>query len=431
VPGLADAVLPLIRTRGELWRRSAANEHGVRMHEAVDILEAAATTGDPAEVYTVTHKALASAITVIARADDSGGIVGDACRRLLDLHPRAAATAVPAGRLIDWMMKFQFDGQVDYFDLDPVAYAPALGEKGMAAYRSRLDGVRADLGPEPAGEDRWSSPHRHEWFVLDWNAKRLAVLDRDVDAIIRTHARDRKVAGVVRRHRTQVSVPPCRQLLVRTAGWPPAEPAARRPVGPVPSLAVLGYRRRPAQGGRAVVARIPRRGAHRSRPQPRDAVLFALTSLEDVPLAWDLAGSLGLEDNRTWNDLAEAYEKIDAYRRNMGYVIPVLGGCRLDSITALDLDQLHSQQLVSGRRQKRGPLSKRAAFEADGLLRPISAAPGPLGRGQEGDTSAQCGRPGFRSLSEVDTTTRGFRVDSGRTPIIPIRHCGRTSGTAV
>ena len=194
--GLADAVLPLIRTRGELWRRSAANEQDARMHEAVDILETAATTNDPAEVYTVAQKALASAITVIARADDSSGIVGDACRRLLDLHPRAAAaTAVPAGRLVDWMMKFQFDGQVDYFELDPVAYAPALGEKGLASYRSRLDSVRSNLGPEPVGEDRWSSPHRHEWFVLDWNAKRLAVLDRDVDAIIRTHARDRKVAA--------------------------------------------------------------------------------------------------------------------------------------------------------------------------------------------------------------------------------------------
>jgi hypothetical protein len=38
-------------------------------------------------VYVVTHKALASAIKVIARADDSSGIIGDACRRLLELHP--------------------------------------------------------------------------------------------------------------------------------------------------------------------------------------------------------------------------------------------------------------------------------------------------------------------------------------------------------
>ncbi len=31
--------------------------------------------------------------------------------------------------------------------------------------------------------------------MLDWNDRRLAVFDRDVDAIIRTHARDRKVAA--------------------------------------------------------------------------------------------------------------------------------------------------------------------------------------------------------------------------------------------
>ena len=117
------------------------------MHEAVDILEAAIPTTDPAEVYAVIHKALASAIKVIARADDSIGIIGHACRRLLDLHPEAAAAAhVPTGKLIDWMMKFQLDGDVDYFELDPVAYAPALGEKGMKPYRARLDEIETGLG---------------------------------------------------------------------------------------------------------------------------------------------------------------------------------------------------------------------------------------------------------------------------------------------
>lgn len=132
--GLADAVLPLIRTRTELYRWSAANAHGRDMHEAVDILESAIPTTDPTEIYAVTHKALASAIKVIARADDSSGIIGDACRRLLDLHPKAAASAkVPAGKLVDWMIKFQFDGEVDYFELDPVAYSPARSSPAPAA----------------------------------------------------------------------------------------------------------------------------------------------------------------------------------------------------------------------------------------------------------------------------------------------------------
>lgn len=57
----------------------------------------------------------------------------------MELHPQAAAAAkTPVGKLIDWMVKFQFyDDEVDYFALDPVAYAPALGEVGMAAYRKR------------------------------------------------------------------------------------------------------------------------------------------------------------------------------------------------------------------------------------------------------------------------------------------------------
>ena len=144
--------------------------------EAVDILDAAIPTTDPAEIYSVTHKALASSLKVIARADDSSGIIGDACRRLLELHPRAAAAArTPVGKLIDWMMKFQFDDEVDFFELDPVAYGPALGETGMKAYRKRLAEVEAKLGPRPA--ERWNSGHSHEWFTLDWNAQRLAVLE--------------------------------------------------------------------------------------------------------------------------------------------------------------------------------------------------------------------------------------------------------------
>lgn len=54
---------------------------------------------------TVAQKALARAITVIARADDSIGIVGDACRRLLNLHPNSAAAGhAPNGSLVDWMV---------------------------------------------------------------------------------------------------------------------------------------------------------------------------------------------------------------------------------------------------------------------------------------------------------------------------------------
>jgi len=130
---LADAVLPLIRTRGDVWRWDAADAQGDRMHDAIDILERELPSADPQEAYAVVHKALASAVKVIARADDSSGVIGGACQRLLD---------------------------------------------------------------QVTEETRWTGPHAHEYGVLEWNERRLAVFDRNVDEIIRTHARGRKVAAM-------------------------------------------------------------------------------------------------------------------------------------------------------------------------------------------------------------------------------------------
>jgi len=51
---------------------------------------------------------------------------------------------------------------------------------------------------------------------------------------------------------------------------------------------------------------------------------------------------------------------VDGYRRNCDYVIPVLGGRRLDSLTPLDLNKLYTALLESGRRLKVGGLSPRS-----------------------------------------------------------------------
>ena len=312
------------------------------MHEAVDNLEAAIPTTDPAEVYAVTHKALASAIKVIARADDSSGIIGDACRRLLELHPTLAAAAqVPAGSLADWMVRFQFDGDIDYFELDPVAYAPALGKSGMATYRTRLSNIEAGLGPRPAAEDLWRSRHSHEWFVIEWNTRRLAVLDRDIDAIIRTHARDRRVASWLEDTarafeeigEIDLAIEWAKQATdfdrghqcLNAAGYWCKLLAQHRPAELLPARLEV-FRRWPSSSTAAYLYK----DAGLSWPSyrdavvatlaasPRDAVLFALLTLKEVQFAWNLAYSLGL-DSDVWERLATAYEKVDALA-----VVPIL-----------------------------------------------------------------------------------------------------------
>lgn len=340
---LTATVLPLIRTRADLWRWSASNEHGRQMQEAVAILERAAETSDPAVVFGVTQKAIASALKVIMRADDSSGIIGDACRALLDLHPKVAARArPPVTKLVDWMMAFQFDNECDYFTLDPVAYAPALGEKGVASYRAKLADLQARLGPRPSEVERWTAAHRAEWFTLDWNAQRLAVLDRDVEAIIRTHVRDRRVAAwlqdtaealaeigefdlAIEWARQALDVGPGHQSLQAGEYWCTLL-AEHRPVELLAARLEV-FRRWPSSSTAAHLYRDAGEGwpqhcdevMDRLAVSPRDAVLFALLSLKDVHYAWQLAHSLALDDDRTWSDLVKAYERVDRLA-----VLPVL-----------------------------------------------------------------------------------------------------------
>lgn len=345
VTSLAQTVLPLIRTRTDLHRWSASNRHGHQMHAAVDALEAATPDGDPVEVYDVTHKALASAVTVIARADDSSGIIGDACRRLLRLHPGAAAAAgVRPGRLVDWMMTFQFDGDVDYFELDPVAYAPALGAAGVADYRARLEQVRArvEAGSESSDPSDPSDPsgfgsgrvaaYGHEAFTLSWNDRRLAVLDCDVEAIIRTHAGDRRVAAwfhdtaraleeigetdlAIDWARQGVDVGPWHQSLEVAATW--CRLLREHHPDEVLAAHVAVFRRWPT----STTATRLHAGAGDAWPRyqdevlsalaarPSEAVGFVLRTLQEPQQAWDLAHSLQLQDDHTWDQLATAYEQ--------------------------------------------------------------------------------------------------------------------------
>lgn len=334
---LADAVLPLIRTRADLHGWSASNRHGRQMHTAVDALEAAAPDIDPKEAYDVTHRALAGAITVIARADDSSGVIGDACRRLLALHPAAAAAAgVPPARLVDWMMTFQFHGHVDYFELDPVAYAPALGEQGVADYRARLQQVRARLAPASGANGRGVG-HGHEAFTLQWNERRLAVLDRDIDAIIRTHAGDRRVAAwfhdtaraleeigepelAIDWARQGVDVGPLHQSLDVAATWCRLlqQHHPERPEEVLAAHVTVFYRwPTPTTAARLHAATGDRWPVYEKEvlsvlsQRPHDVVGFVLNTLGQPRQAWDLALALGLVDDDIWDQLATAFEQVD------------------------------------------------------------------------------------------------------------------------
>jgi hypothetical protein len=130
-------------------------------------LERVVETAPSRDLVELLQRAIGHVVKVLLNADDSNGSIGDVARDLLELHARAcdAGVADPA-KLAAWMVKFRFEDQ-DFFEADPVRYARALGDEGLAAFRSAVEAS--------AGGDEWAVRYARE---------RLAVVDRDVDALV-------------------------------------------------------------------------------------------------------------------------------------------------------------------------------------------------------------------------------------------------------
>lgn len=141
--------------------------------KAMPVVEAIAEMVDSsptAELVALIELTIARVVKVILKADDSNGLIGYVARELLDLHARAcdAGKADPV-KLARWMVRFRFDDQ-DFFEVDPVRYANALGELGLAAYRREIK-QRVEAG----GGDS---------FAISYAQERLAILDGDIEALV-------------------------------------------------------------------------------------------------------------------------------------------------------------------------------------------------------------------------------------------------------
>lgn len=157
-----------LRVRGHLdWRR--ANGHGNKAHLVVDELEQVLSPATADAMLPLIERAIDHLIRAILRSDDSSGIQGDAVGRLLLLHEKAAGVGQPdPKKLVRWMVKVGF-AEHGFFHVDPVPYADALGERGLAAYEKEVD---KRLAANPGD------------FYPRLARQRLAVLARDIPTIV-------------------------------------------------------------------------------------------------------------------------------------------------------------------------------------------------------------------------------------------------------
>lgn len=175
-----------------LHRSSHSNEQADRMMQGASILEAtyvAKTEGHDTsswhELYDATKLALTLSLDVLARANDSYGEMADVCETLIDLLPKMAAHAQPdQEKLARWFIWFDSTPEIDYFELDPHAFAPALGDVGLSLIREWVTQLT-----------HYATTHPDEHFLpstdtIEYFRQRLAVIDGNADAVLATYLDD-------------------------------------------------------------------------------------------------------------------------------------------------------------------------------------------------------------------------------------------------
>jgi uncharacterized Zn finger protein len=165
---LRAAIDSRLRTRRFLGYYES-RQWALQADPVVEMLRSAVVTSPSADLVALIERAIGRVVKTIFQADDSDGMIGDIARHLLDLHAQACDAGVADQvKLARWIVRFCFDEQ-DFFEVDPVRYAAALGELGLAAYRRevRQRGERGDHS-----------------FAAKYAMERLAVVDGDVDAIV-------------------------------------------------------------------------------------------------------------------------------------------------------------------------------------------------------------------------------------------------------
>jgi hypothetical protein len=312
--------LDALRTRRHLGYRESmewARDAGT----VVDEIAAEARSAPSRELLKLVELAIGRVVKVILRADDSSGMIGGLVGQLLETHEQVCDSgAADAKSLAKWMVRFGFDDQ-DFFTVDPVRYATALDDEGLAVLRRAVDDRSAT--PDPG-------------YAVRYTQERLAVLDGDIDRVVELLGGDltgayqfiRVAEAMVELGRSDDALAWAKRGIESTSGWQVAklyDIAAEVIAERGDDVAVLDLRREQHQQMPNSASYALIRTAATSTgtwPAEQDKVREVLADRDigglvdvlltdrDIDAAWDAAAgtdTITIGDDR-WARLAEARE---------------------------------------------------------------------------------------------------------------------------
>ena len=176
---LMDAVKDATSPRGFIHYRRTF-EIGTDIQRVLDELEQLVEHGGADAARPALLKALTATRRMTLQADDSGGVIGDACQRAADLYARSCRRGASRRGEACALAAEVSQGQSRAGPRPLEGFAAALGEKGLALYRKGV----AELDAAAAVRDRVGR------FDVNRMMLELADHDGDVDAAIALLTRD-------------------------------------------------------------------------------------------------------------------------------------------------------------------------------------------------------------------------------------------------
>lgn len=184
---LQAALDALLRVRGFLdYRRSM--EYARQLDEPLQSL-LSLVERDPDTALALAARALKRLFGILERADDSAGVLQDRVAELADLHARAATRAdIDPRRFARALHGLKKRDEWDFLPL--AGYQDALGERGWATYRARVEKEYAALPPRTQSRGRGDPDAWSAEFPILHRREELAHCEGDCDVLIEVFSRD-------------------------------------------------------------------------------------------------------------------------------------------------------------------------------------------------------------------------------------------------
>lgn len=141
---------------------------------ALDELERCLDARAPDAARPALLKAVTRLRKILEHADDSAGVLGDACQRAADMYAKACREGDPDGvKVAKWLVEFRGDSP-GWPNLELADFDGVFDDRAMRAYRKAVEALNSRL----SGVERW------ERYEVDRMLLELADHDGDVDRAV-------------------------------------------------------------------------------------------------------------------------------------------------------------------------------------------------------------------------------------------------------